>query len=81
LGYTTIGVPVQAAAVRNLYQPRSQRDLANRLELDASSITDIADQLEAKVSSNAKLIPTTDGCGSSNSPAKVRGCAESSSPG
>lgn len=40
--------PAQAAAVRNLYEPRSQRDLANRLELDASSITDIADQLEAR---------------------------------
>lgn len=38
--------PAQAAAVRNLYQPRSQRELANRLELDASSVTDIADQLE-----------------------------------
>jgi DNA-binding MarR family transcriptional regulator len=40
--------PAQAAALRNLYQPRSQRDLANRLELDASSVTDIADQLEAR---------------------------------
>ena len=40
--------PAQAAAVRNLYQPRSQRDLAARLELDASSVTDIADQLEAR---------------------------------
>ena len=38
--------PAQAAAVRNLYEPRSQRELANRLELDASSVTDIADQLE-----------------------------------
>jgi DNA-binding MarR family transcriptional regulator len=40
--------PAQAAAVRNLYQPRSQQDLANRLELNASSVTDIADQLEAQ---------------------------------
>lgn len=40
--------PAQAAAVRNLYEPRSQRELANRLELDASSVTDIADQLESR---------------------------------
>ena len=40
--------PAQAAALRNLYEPRSQRDLAARLELDASSVTDIADQLEAR---------------------------------
>jgi len=40
--------PAQAAALRNLYEPRSQRDLATRLELDASSVTDIADQLEAR---------------------------------
>jgi DNA-binding MarR family transcriptional regulator len=40
--------PAQAAAIRNLYQPRSQRELAARLDLDASSVTDIADQLEAR---------------------------------
>lgn len=40
--------PSQAVAIRNLDQPRSQRELADRLGLDASSVTDIADELEAR---------------------------------
>lgn len=38
--------PAQAAALRNLGQAHSQQELAARLDVDASSVTYIADQLE-----------------------------------
>jgi DNA-binding MarR family transcriptional regulator len=40
--------PSQADALRNLGQPRSQRELASCLAFDASSVTDIIDRLEER---------------------------------
>jgi DNA-binding MarR family transcriptional regulator len=38
----------QADALRNLGEPRSQRDLAQRLKFDASNVTAIVDRLEER---------------------------------
>jgi DNA-binding MarR family transcriptional regulator len=40
--------PSQLAALGHLAEPRSQRELAESLHFDASSVTDIVDRLEAR---------------------------------